>query len=1255
MLPIMTNNQLKARTSRYWSSHTGVQLHQSPQVSVGPSALMAQVGTEYQTTQSAPNIRQTEEGKVDLPSLDTSELKSKAYKISIKNEGRVQNGDCKSPEDKRKDEMKSPGTSIGNDSTVYSPVVVGHTQDNLSQHYAQDETRLLRNLNPMANAVNQQSLLQENRNFSSIHSPYASEAKSPTQNINAQITRSPSFTYGSIPGHNLKPDQQLGASAEHSLRVIGSNAETNALSGEIFTQDLQKTRPGCLSESPEKSSEIQEFTDAIRSLDSPVRRNKVSKPQRSTSLSFSTLAPIEEDLASSKESEVLFAAENEAPREKISAEQPQPVSLTPTLSPLISMDFLKTSTKKEILTPGQMMKRQLEEKPKVGLQRASAENSIVFQSNLFTRTKVEPVEKAENKETINGKSRWSWMDSSTALSDHRKPGDTFSSHSLELVRKSRLASGSPIESPAKPKLANRSQSQEDISKVMAFSDQLPTTPALSSSFNGRFMESPGLNLPFTAPDWLRTDSMTIPRTDLNLQPDIPFLTTNLEHQVPPTKQPPKVNPFPTAQKSKLHEQGKINPRPGKIIIYENANFTGYKKEITADVSDSSGWTFPPVISIKVVRGCWVAYEKADYKGKKFAFEEGEVELTDPWAEPTKGDEEPTADAVPTKPVTIGSLKRAIKQYSAPEISLFAEPNGEGRKLMFCEESEDIRIFGYQPKTASIIVNSGLWLVYCEPFFEGQACVLELGGFRNLQEWGGETDHVGSLLPLQMGGPCVEKLYEPKVILYEKSYFSGRRRESYSDSTDFLSRYPNNNQPIMNAGSIKVIGGIWVGYSKEGFRGEQYILEEGEYQDWQAWGGFNEELKSLRLIRGDFANPALVLYNEVNCEEGECVNVMGSVPDLKDIGFEAITQSINVQNGVWVAYEGVYYSGPQYILEKGIYRHPEDWGAKSCKISSLHPILLADTEVTQAQLKIQLFSEYDFNGYNLLFDKDKPMIARDFKMNSCRVLNGSWALYENQDFTGNMFVVEEGEYPDLPSMGCRMTTHIRSAKTIPYVFSEPQILLYSLEAFEGKEIELTSEVKSLAGAGYNNLVLSLRVTGGVWVAFEHSHFRGRQMLLEPHEVSNWPKYSKFPRIGSLAPIVQKRAYFKIRNQETDEFLSINANDEDMKSCRVVVAKENKELHQIWFYDQGMIKPKMAPDMSLQTIGSVDTTGTKVVIWSDTRLPKHCWNFGFNGPVSCILHPQLVLDIKGGKSYDRDSAIICSSSETKPTQVWNIQLL
>lgn len=42
---------------------------------------------------------------------------------------------------------------------------------------------------------------------------------------------------------------------------------------------------------------------------------------------------------------------------------------------------------------------------------------------------------------------------------------------------------------------------------------------------------------------------------------------------------------------------------------------------------------------------------------------------------------------------------------------------------------------------------------------------------------------------------------------------------------------------------------WVAYEKPGFEGHQYLLEEGEYRDWTDWGGYDEELQSLRPVVG----------------------------------------------------------------------------------------------------------------------------------------------------------------------------------------------------------------------------------------------------------------------------------------------------------------------------------------------------------------------------------------------------------------------
>ena len=46
----------------------------------------------------------------------------------------------------------------------------------------------------------------------------------------------------------------------------------------------------------------------------------------------------------------------------------------------------------------------------------------------------------------------------------------------------------------------------------------------------------------------------------------------------------------------------------------------------------------------------------------------------------------------------------------------------------------------------------------------------------------------------------------------------------------------------------VEGGGWVLYERANYMGYQYILAPGEYPDYQRWMGFNDCIRSCRLIK-----------------------------------------------------------------------------------------------------------------------------------------------------------------------------------------------------------------------------------------------------------------------------------------------------------------------------------------------------------------------------------------------------------------------
>ncbi|XP_034269431.1 beta/gamma crystallin domain-containing protein 2 isoform X2 [Pantherophis guttatus] len=698
-----------------------------------------------------------------------------------------------------------------------------------------------------------------------------------------------------------------------------------------------------------------------------------------------------------------------------------------------------------------------------------------------------------------------------------------------------------------------------------------------------------------------------------------------------------------------HNPVKINKRPSKIILYSEAGFGGQKREIWNDVPDATSWELANTISIQVIRGGWLMYEKPRFHGRKCVLAEGNVEISNPWRMYCK--EESEGDNAPFR---IGSLKRVVQDFRLPEITFFAEENGEGRKQRFTDSAEDLRTCGQPLKAASIIVHSGLWLVYSKPFFDDDPYVLEPGGYPSLQAWGAKDPSICSMHPIKLGSPVVETPAEPKVLIFERPHFQGHSWEVSRDIYNL--RKPENNQDSMmsTAGSLKILGGCWVGYEKEGFRGHQYLLEEGEYCDWTDWAGYNEELLSLRLIRTDFVDPAIVLFEAMDFEDGPSVELSEALPDVELAKYGIMTQSIHVLNGVWVAYEGKNFSGEQYILEKGVYRNCEDWGATSCQIASVQPVLQVGERSLFFISKIQLFSEPDFSGNSMTFKEDQPTLPENFIPHSCRVNGGSWILYDGHQFDGDQHILSEGEYPTLSSMGCAFTTAICSLKKIPIFFSEPSIFLHGLECFEGKEIELNSEVRSLKAEGFNNHVLSVRVKGGIWVLCEHSDFRGRQWVLECTEITNWLTYSGVQHIGSLYPIKQRRVYFRLKNQELKSFLSVPDDVEDMKAGRVLVSEINDQNSCIWYYEEGLMKNQVAPNMSLQVIGAA-AKGTKVVLWSESRMPRQTWRIDSSGRICSQMFEDKVLDVKGGRTYDQDHAVLWDSSEERPTQIWDVQVM
>uniref|UniRef100_A0A8C5KZS9 Beta/gamma crystallin 'Greek key' domain-containing protein n=2 Tax=Jaculus jaculus TaxID=51337 RepID=A0A8C5KZS9_JACJA len=708
-------------------------------------------------------------------------------------------------------------------------------------------------------------------------------------------------------------------------------------------------------------------------------------------------------------------------------------------------------------------------------------------------------------------------------------------------------------------------------------------------------------------------------------------------------------------------QNKLNPRPGKVVIFSEPDVSEECIEVFRDIQDCSSWRLSPVILVKVVRGCWILYEKANFEGHSIPLEEGELELSGLWGmeEALERNEEAECD----KPVVIGSIRHVVQDYRISQIDLFTEPEGLGLLNSYFDDTEEMQGFGVMQKTCSIKVHWGTWLIYEEPAFQGIPFILEPGEYPDLSFWDTEEAYIGSMRPLKMGGRKVEFPTDPKVVIYEKPSFEGKCMELESEMCGFAKEGGEEEEssgysglPFTSVGSVKVLRGIWVAYEKSGFMGHQYLLEEGEYQDWKDWGGYNGELQSLRPMVGDFSNAHMIMYSEKNFgSKGSSIDVLGIVANLKETGYGVKTQSINVLSGVWVAYESPDFTGEQYVLDKGFYTSFEDWGGKNCKISSVQPIYLDSFTGPRRHNQIHLFSEPQFQGQCQSFEETISQIEDSFSTKSCRVLGGSWVAYDGENFSGNQYVLEEGHYPCVSAMGCLPGATLKSLRYIDVEFSEPTVILFERENFKGKKIELNAETVNLRSLGFNTQIRSVQVIGGIWISYEYANYRGRQFLLSPAEVPNWYEFSGCRQIGSLRPFVQKRIHFRLRNKATGLFMSTNGNLEDLKLLRVQVMEDVGADDQVWIYQEGCIKCRIAEDCCLTIVGSLVTSGSKLGLALDQNADSQFWCMKSDGRIYSKLKPNLVLDIKGGSQYDQNHIILNTVSKERLTQVWEAMVL
>uniref|UniRef100_A0AAY4EZ42 Beta/gamma crystallin 'Greek key' domain-containing protein n=1 Tax=Denticeps clupeoides TaxID=299321 RepID=A0AAY4EZ42_9TELE len=166
-----------------------------------------------------------------------------------------------------------------------------------------------------------------------------------------------------------------------------------------------------------------------------------------------------------------------------------------------------------------------------------------------------------------------------------------------------------------------------------------------------------------------------------------------------------------------------------------------------------------------------------------------------------------------------------------------------------------------------------------------------------------------------------------IIFYEDRNFQGRHYECSSDCAEMVSFFSRCN-------SIRVDSGCWVAYEKANYSGYQYMLHKGEYSDYQHWAGFNDCIRSCRLVPPYHGNYRMKIFERSDFT-GQEMEFMEDCPDLRE-RFSNIS-SVNVMEGYWILHEHPNYRGRQFFLRPGEYRRYNEWGSGGTSFGSLKRI------------------------------------------------------------------------------------------------------------------------------------------------------------------------------------------------------------------------------------------------------------------------------------------------------------------------------
>ncbi|KAI4544389.1 hypothetical protein MG293_004655 [Ovis ammon polii] len=200
-------------------------------------------------------------------------------------------------------------------------------------------------------------------------------------------------------------------------------------------------------------------------------------------------------------------------------------------------------------------------------------------------------------------------------------------------------------------------------------------------------------------------------------------------------------------------------------------------------------------------------------------------------------------AAMNKNATSSSTRKAnaMEWKSSKNLSLDTQPKD---KITFYEDrgfqgrryecsSDHSNLQPYISRCNSIRVDSGCWMLYERPNFQGPQYFLRRGDYPDYQQWMGLSDSIRSCR-------AIPYTSSHRIRLYERDDYGGLVSELTEDCSCILDRFR-----LSELHSLHVLEGCWVLYEMPNYRGRQYLLRPGDYRRYHDWGAMDARVGSLR--------------------------------------------------------------------------------------------------------------------------------------------------------------------------------------------------------------------------------------------------------------------------------------------------------------------------------------------------------------------------------------------------------------------------